>query len=124
EALFFAAAALLTPPHYGRAPAFVAASTLAEAVRMTWPFGGLPIGGVFLGQANGPLLPLARLGGPLLLTSGVWAGGVWLAAAVPALRRSNLVVLGRSLVVLIALVLVVVVATLVPDGGPPVRTIS
>ncbi len=82
EALFFAAAAVLTPPWRGRAPAFVAAGTLAEAVRMTWPFGGLPLGGVFLGQADGPLLQLARIGGPLLLTAGVWAGGVGLATLV------------------------------------------
>ena len=27
---------------------------------MTWPFGGLPLGGVFLGQAGGPLVQLAR----------------------------------------------------------------
>ena len=54
EALFFAAAAALTPPDRGRAPAFVGACTLAEALRMTWPFGGLPLGGVFLGQAGRP----------------------------------------------------------------------
>ena len=79
EALFFAAAAAATPPRRGRAPAFVGACTLAEAIRMTWPFGGLPLGGVFLGQARGPLVELARLGGPLLITAGVWAGGVALA---------------------------------------------
>ena len=79
EALFFAAAGALTPPQRGRAAAFVGACTLAEAVRMTWPFGGLPLGGVFLGQADGPLLELARLGGPLLITAGVWAAGVALA---------------------------------------------
>ena len=75
EALFFALAAGLTPPDRGRALAFVGACTVAEAVRMTWPFGGLPLGGVFLGQARAPLLELARLGGPLLITAGVWAGG-------------------------------------------------
>ena len=79
EALFFAAAAAATPPRRGRALAFVGACTLAEAIRMTWPFGGLPLGGVFLGQARGPLVELARLGGPLLITAGVWAGGVVLA---------------------------------------------
>jgi apolipoprotein N-acyltransferase len=85
EALFFAAAAAATPPRRGRALAFVGACTLAECVRMTWPFGGLPLGGVFLGQARGPLVELARLGGPLLITAGVWAGGVALAtlAVVP-----------------------------------------
>ncbi len=82
EALFMAAPAMATPSTRGRGPAFVGAFTLAEALRMTWPFGGLPIGGVFLGQADGPLLPLARLGGPLLLTAAVWAGGVGLATFV------------------------------------------
>ena len=76
EALFFAAAAGATPPRCGRALAYVGACTLAECVRMTWPFGGLPLGGVFLGQARSPLIELARLGGPLLITAGVWAGGV------------------------------------------------
>ncbi len=91
EALFFAAAAALTPPARGRAPAFVGACTLAEALRMTWPFGGLPLGGVFLGQAGGPLVQLARLGGPLLVTAGVWAGGVAVASLVSwaGARRSR-----------------------------------
>jgi apolipoprotein N-acyltransferase len=56
--------------------------TLAEAARMSWPFGGLPMGGVFLGQAGGPVLGLARLGGPLLLTAAVFTGGVAVAGLV------------------------------------------
>jgi apolipoprotein N-acyltransferase len=124
EALFVAAAGFLTPPRRGRAPAFVAAGTLLEAVRMTWPFGGLPIGGVFLGQANGPLLPLARLGGPLLLTAGVWAGGVGLTAAVQAMRRPGAAAIGRSALILGGLALFVVVGALAPDGGPSVRSLS
>jgi apolipoprotein N-acyltransferase len=78
EALSTAVAAGLVPPVRGRRPAFAGAFTLLEAVRMTWPFGGLPIGGVFLGQASGPLLGAARLGGPLLLTALVWLGGAGL----------------------------------------------
>jgi apolipoprotein N-acyltransferase len=124
EALSFAVAAALTPPHRGRAPAFVAASTLLEAVRMTWPFGGLPIGGVFLGQANGPLLDLARLGGPLLLTAGVWASGVVLAtlfgAAAGTLRGQRTVARPGALVVLVGLMALVVAGTVSPDGGAPV----
>ena len=85
EALFFAAAAGATPPRCGRALAYVGACTLAECVRMTWPFGGLPLGGVFLGQARSPLIELARLGGPLLITAGVWAGGVALATIAASL---------------------------------------
>ncbi|HEY3843703.1 MAG TPA: apolipoprotein N-acyltransferase [Acidimicrobiales bacterium] len=128
EALFIAVAAALTPPHRGRAPAFVAASTLVEAVRMTWPFGGLPLGGVFLGQADGPLLQLARLGGPLLLTAGVWLGGVGLATLVGGRRRARRgetrARSARGMAILAGLALLVVIGALVPDGGPPVRSIT
>jgi apolipoprotein N-acyltransferase len=127
EALFFAAAAALTPPRRGRAPAFVGAATLAEALRMTWPFGGLPLGGVFLGQADGPLLQLARIGGPLLLTAGVWAGGVALATAVTwvaaRVRGTSGPRLAGVLVVLGGLVLLVVAGAWAPDGGAPVRSL-
>ena len=126
EALFFAAAAVLTPPWRGRAPAFVAAGTLAEAVRMTWPFGGLPIGGVFLGQADGPLVQLARIGGPLLLTAAVWAGGVGVATLVCGLRRSPLrgaPTALRGAVILVGLALLIVVGALAPDGGAPLRSV-
>jgi apolipoprotein N-acyltransferase len=117
----------------GRAPAFVGAATLAEAIRWTWPFGGLPLGGVFLGQADGPLLQLARLGGPLLLTAGVWAGGVGLASAWCAWRRRWRRAAGgtgggaspwRGIGILAALGLAVVVGAVAPDGGPPVRSLS
>jgi len=124
EALFFAAAALLTPPWRGRAPAFVAAGTLAEAVRMTWPFGGLPLGGIFLGQASGPLLQLARIGGPLLLTAGVWAGGVGMATLTVGVRRSRTGMTGQGAVILCGLGLLVLLGAVVPDGGPPLRTVS
>ncbi len=78
EALFFGVAALVVPrgPAVARALSFPAAMTLAEAARQAWPFGGLPIGGVFLGQADGPVLGVARLGGPLGLTAAVYVGGV------------------------------------------------
>ena len=45
--------------------AFPALVTLAELLRYRWPLGGLPLAGVALGQVNGPLLPVARLGGDL-----------------------------------------------------------
>jgi apolipoprotein N-acyltransferase len=85
EALFMAAAAACVPPRRGRLPAFVGAFTLLEAARATWPFGGLPMGGVYLGQAGGPLLGTARLGGPLLIDALVWAGGAAGSLAVGAL---------------------------------------
>ena len=127
EALFVAAAAVLTPPDRGRALAFVGACTLTEAARMTWPFGGLPLGGVFLGQAGGPLLQLARLGGPLLVTAGVWAGGVAAATAVAwvraTLRMQRRPALGGAAAVVAGLVLLAVAGAVAPDGGSPVRTL-
>ncbi len=86
EAGFFAVACLAVPtgPVAARALAFPAAMTLAEAARMTWPFGGLPLGSVFLGQAGGPVLGVSRIGGPLALIAAVYAGGVGLAALAEA----------------------------------------
>jgi len=122
EALFLAAAAGLTPPRRGRALAFVGASTLAEFARMTWPFGGLPLGGASLGQAGGPLVQLARLGGPLLLTAAVWAGGVVVATAVLRARRRPAPLRPAGALAL-SLVLLVALGVVAPDGGPPVRTL-
>jgi apolipoprotein N-acyltransferase len=127
EALFFAVAAVVTPPDRGRAPAFVGACVLAEAVRMTWPFGGLPLGGVFLGQADGPLVQLARLGGPLLLTAGVYAGGAVVATLAAWLWARRRRLPGPGLVgcavVAAGLVVLTFVGAVAPDGGAPVRSL-
>ena len=82
ESLFMGVACLAVPrrPVVARALSFPAAMTLAEAARQAWPFGGLPIGGIFLGQAGGPVLGVARLGGPLGLTLAVCVGGVAIGA--------------------------------------------
>jgi apolipoprotein N-acyltransferase len=90
EAAFVAVGCLVVPPGpvVARVLAFPAALTLAEAARMRWPFGGLPIGGVFLGQAGGPVLGVARLGGPLGLTIAVYLGGAGLGALVEAVVRA------------------------------------
>jgi apolipoprotein N-acyltransferase len=127
EACFPAAAAAFTPPHRGRALGFVGAFTLAEALRLTWPFGGVPLGGVFLGQADGPLVQLARLGGPLTLTAGIFLGGVGLATVATALLARSRRLAGPSLagpaVVLAALLAAVVAGAAAPDGGAAVRTL-
>lgn len=71
-----------------------AALMLTDWVRGHYPFGGLPLGGIPLGQAAGPLAPVARLGGPLLVTGATAAAGAGLAlvasgllAALPDRRR-------------------------------------
>jgi len=129
ESVTTAIAAALTPPRRGRALAFVGAATLMEAVRMSWPFGGLPVGGVFLGQTNGPLLTSARLGGPLLMTAMVWTGGVALGqlAGLAARWRRDRQGAGMPWVGLAALLVVVAICSVgdfAPDGGPAIRTIG
>jgi apolipoprotein N-acyltransferase len=119
EALTLGLAAVLTPPRAGRLPAFVGANTLCEALRWSWPFGGLPIGGVFLGQAGGPFLVTARVGGPLLMTAVVWAGG---GALGEIFRRDHHRV--RAAAVGVAIVVLALVSVVAPDGGPPTRHLT
>ena len=63
----FAVACALVPRGPVRVPALAAALTLAEWVRERWPFGGVPPGGIALGQASSPLVGTARIGGTVLL---------------------------------------------------------
>jgi apolipoprotein N-acyltransferase len=75
-------AGLATPPGRARALALPAALAITELVRYHAPFGGVPLSMTALTQAEGPLAPIARLGGPLLLTIGIAAVGVGLEAAI------------------------------------------
>lgn len=140
ESSFLTAGAALVPPGRGRALAFPGAVTLAEAARDAWPFGGVPVGGLDLGQAGGWLLPAGRLGGHLLIVgtlalAGVVVGEVslatWRAIREPAravgdrasprrwARRSLAVTLASAGVV----AAVVVAGHLAPAGGPRRGTI-
>ncbi len=83
EALLATAPFVLTP----QAPrvalvAFPALVTIGEVLRYRVPLGGMPMAGPVLGQVDGPLLPVARLGGDfamVLLTAlaGVGLFALW-----------------------------------------------
>lgn len=90
-----AACFALVPPGRGRWLGFPAAVAVAELFRGMWPFGGLPLSGLDLGQAGGPLAPVVALGGRLLL-AGVVAV---LAVAVVAARNGHRRVAGLALAV-------------------------
>lgn len=61
--------ALPGPPHDSwRWLALPCAFTTAEALRFCFPFGGVPLASLPLGQVDGPFLGLSRIGGPVLLT--------------------------------------------------------
>jgi apolipoprotein N-acyltransferase len=82
-----------------------------EAVKGRWPFGGVPLSELAMGQIAGPLGPIARVGGVLLVGLVTVAAGLALSAAVARAWRPALA--------LLALVLVAVgVAAVAPRGEP------
>jgi apolipoprotein N-acyltransferase len=121
ESLFFAAACALTPPGRGRVIGLVGWLTMAEVVRQLWPFGGLPLGGIALGQVGGPLAWTARLGGSLMVAGVAYLAGVGLGDLVRWKVPLRRYVAGAvTLAVAVAFVLA---GMLAPSGGDPVRTI-
>lgn len=82
---------------------------LADALRCLWPFGGLPLGGIDLGQANGPLARLVAFGGRLLLIGVVAAGG----SILVLLLRRRLAAAALSGGVLVT---ICVLSIVIPDG--------
>jgi apolipoprotein N-acyltransferase len=123
ESLALAVACAIVPARArGRTLALAGAMVLAEALRGTWPFGGLPMGGIALGQASSPLADAARVGGTLLLVGLVWLGGGALASLVATRsgwRRATLTgALGLAAVAGIG-----AWGAAAPDGGPAVRTV-
>ncbi len=51
--------------HFSVALHFISALMIADALRSLWPFGGLPLGGIDLGQANGWFAPVVSWAGRL-----------------------------------------------------------
>ncbi|MBV8979780.1 MAG: apolipoprotein N-acyltransferase [Acidimicrobiia bacterium] len=77
------------------------ALVLAEYARDHFPFGGVPLAGLPLGQVGGPLAPAARLGGQLLVVALIGA----VAVAVVAARQRRMVCAAAAVVVVLACVL-------------------
>jgi apolipoprotein N-acyltransferase len=63
-----------------------AAHTLVEALRFSFPFGGVPLASLAIAQAAGPLAPIVRVGGAILLTWVVFQVGFSLGTRVTAAR--------------------------------------
>jgi apolipoprotein N-acyltransferase len=92
-----------------------------EWLRDRWPFGGFPWGRVAFGQAESPLLPLASLGGAVLVTFAAVVVGTALAWLVLRLSASDGRRTGRVGVVAAAAVCAVALgapaALSLPTGG-------
>ena len=117
EASFLAAAALLVVPGPGRLLALPAALVLFEAARGSWPFGGMPLAHLALGQVGGPLAPAARVGGQLLLVGLVGLAGAGLAELYATARRRGrpgAAASGATAIVLVAGM--ALLGTVAPEG--------
>jgi apolipoprotein N-acyltransferase len=84
---FHAAAAAVAPTGPWRTIGRPAAHTLVEAVRLGFPFGGVPLATLGISQAGGPLLIVSRVGGVILITWIVFQVGCALAGPAPAIPR-------------------------------------
>jgi len=74
-ATYLGLACAVVPAGRWRWVALPGAVIVADAVRFSFPFGGVPLASLAIGQAAGPLAPVARMGGALAL------GGVTVAVA-------------------------------------------
>jgi apolipoprotein N-acyltransferase len=79
-ALWGVAAVIVPAAAPARWVALPGAIAAVELVRWSWPFGGVPLSSLAVGQVAGPLAPVLRLGGTLLLVEVAVVGGVVLAA--------------------------------------------
>jgi apolipoprotein N-acyltransferase len=90
---------------------------LCESLRSAWPFGGVPLSLLAVGQVGGPLAGVARIGGVLGMAGVTLAVGLALSALV---RREVRV----AAVAAVSVVAVVLVAQLAPRGDETGRRID
>lgn len=121
-------AAAATPPGPARLAGLPATVVLFELIRWSWPFGGVPLATLPMGQVGGPLGPVVRVLGPLQLSALVVLAGLGLAAAWDRRVRTALlafaIVVGSVLVAAIAPrgTAVGELDVAVVQGGGPQRT--
>ena len=116
-AVFLGVFSMAVPPGPGRRPALIGAWVLCESFRSAWPFGGVPLSLLAVGQVGGPLAPIARVGGVLLIGAATVAVGVALSSVISGQHRSAGFALAGVIVVL-------AVSVVAPRGEPTGRTVD
>jgi apolipoprotein N-acyltransferase len=113
------AAAALVPRDGTSLVARPVAHTLAEAIRMVVPFGGVPLATLGISQVAGPLASLARIGGVLLVTWATFQVSMTIARLVVSRRptRRSALALASPVVAVVALVALAAVAPSGDDTG-------
>ena len=88
------------------------AHAAVEALRFSWPFGGVPLASLAISQAQSPVLPLIRVVGVIGVTWFVWQAATYLAT-----RKRRFVAM--SLAALVAVAVAPTGGAI--DGSPRVR---
>lgn len=109
--------AMAVPPRAGRALGLIGVWVLCESLRSAWPFGGIPLSLLAVGQVAGPLWPIARIGGVLAIAGVTVALGVALSAAATRQWR-------RAAALAVAALAVLGVAVAAPSGKPTGKEIE
>lgn len=120
QTVFLALATFLVPARQLGWLALPAALTLTEWARSRWPFSGLPVSTLALGQADGPMRPLVAVGGPSLLTLVTALVGSLVATAVIS-RDGRRAALAGVAAMLVLLVSVSSSALGTVASGPPIE---
>jgi apolipoprotein N-acyltransferase len=115
-AAFLGVVVAFSPAGAGRWLALPGAWVLFEAWKGRWPFGGVPLSNLAVGQVAGPLAPIARVGGSLL----VGAVTVVVAVGISAALRRSWRAAGIAAAATVAALLVAAVA---PSGSGTAREI-
>lgn len=108
----------IVPTGAGRRPALVGTWVLCESLRTAWPFGGVPLSLLGVGQSTSPLVGTARIGGVLLVGGVTVALGLALSAALRGERRVT-AALAVPVVVIVA-----VAAVIAPRGHETGETVD
>lgn len=95
-----------------------AAHSLVEALRFSFPFGGVPLASLGISQVAGPLAEVARVGGVIALTWVVFQIGFAISSIDPAVRGSKQRVGG-----VLGVIAVVLVSLVAPSGSATGETL-
>ena len=99
---FLAVGIALVPPRKGRQLALVGIMTLVELARWRFPFGGVPLASIPIGQASGPIAPLSKVAGPLLIVAVVTSAGCLMSTIIKTPKKA-VKVLTKALIITVGL---------------------